>query len=136
MKLTRCTLLCTAALALAIAQSASGPLISNLATAKWDHDKDGDSVVLHADEKTGALDLLVRFPAGHVIAPHSHDSNERIIVVEGDLVLREDTGEKVIHAGGYAWLPAKQVQRLSCSSAGRCTFYLSWDGSPKSHPAQ
>jgi hypothetical protein len=70
---------------------------------------------------TGGMDLLVRFPAGHVIPPHFHDSNEHIIVAEGQLRLRQDSGE---------------VQRLSCSSKTRCTFYLSWDGKPESHPAK
>jgi quercetin dioxygenase-like cupin family protein len=92
--------------------------------------------MLHANETTGGLDLLVRFPAGHVIAPHFHESNERIIVVEGQLTLRNDSGAAPIDAGGFAFLPAREVQRLSCSSKSRCTFYLFWDGNPKSHPAK
>jgi quercetin dioxygenase-like cupin family protein len=79
---------------------------------------------------------LVRYPAGHVIAPHFHDSNERLIVAEGQMTLKKDTGDAVIDAGGYAYLPAKEVQRLSCTSKTRCTFYLLWDGNPQSHPAK
>jgi quercetin dioxygenase-like cupin family protein len=93
-------------------------------------------VVLHSDANTGGIDYLVRFPAGHVIAPHFHDSNERVIVVEGQLTLRQDSGDSLIDAGGYAFLPAHEVQRLSCTSKTRCTFYLSWDGKPDSHPAK
>ena len=92
--------------------------------------------MLHTDRSTGGMDLLVRFPAGHVIAPHFHDSNERVIVVEGQLTLRQDTGDALIDAGGYAFLPARELQRLSCTSKTRCTFYLSWDGKPDSHPAK
>src|SRR5256885_9177874 len=55
---------------------------------------------------------LVRFPAGHVIAPHFHDSNERIVVVEGQL----SSGDQSIETGGFAYLPAKEVQRLACGS--------------------
>jgi quercetin dioxygenase-like cupin family protein len=128
-----------ASLAFASGQSASKAIVTNLA-ANWTHEK-GDpagyeGVMLHADQTTGGMDLLVRFPAGHVIAPHFHDSNERIIIVEGQLTLRQDNGDTLLNAGGYAFLPAREVQRLSCSSTSRCTFYLSWDGKPKSHLAK
>jgi quercetin dioxygenase-like cupin family protein len=97
--------------------------------------------MLHADAKTGGMDLLVRFPAGHVIAPHFHDSNERVIVVEGQLTLRREGAhtalvDTAIDTGGFAFLPAREVQRLSCSSKTRCSFYLMWDGKPDSHPAK
>ena len=127
-------------LAIGAAQSPSKAVVINLDTAQWTHDKgdpaDSTGVMLHSDEATGGMDLLVRFPAGHVIAPHFHDSNERIIVVEGQLTLRQDSGDKLIDAGGYAYLPAHEVQRLSCTSKTRCTFYLSWDGKPASHAAK
>jgi quercetin dioxygenase-like cupin family protein len=115
-------------------------ILTNLDTAKWEHEKNdppgSESVLLRADPKTHALEILVRFPAGHVIAPHTHDSNERIIVLEGQLTLRQDSGATAINSGGYAYLPAGEVQRLSCTSSTRCTFYLAWDGSPASHPAK
>jgi quercetin dioxygenase-like cupin family protein len=137
---TKQALLFLGILAIAAGQSGSQPVIVNLATATWTHEKgepDGSGgVVLHTDANTGGIDYLVRFPAGHVIAPHFHDSNERVIVVEGQLTLRQDSGDALIDAGGYAFLPAHQVQRLSCTSKTRCTFYLSWDGKPDSHPAK
>jgi len=133
-------LLIVGGLTCAAAQTTSGPLIANLGTAKWTHDKGdppgSESVFLRADEKTHGIELLVRFPAGHVIAPHSHDSNERILVLEGQLMLRQESGETAIDTGGFAFLPAREVQRLSCGAKSRCTFYLAWDGSPKSSPAK
>ena len=125
-----------ACLSLAGAQSASEAIVNNLETAKWTHDKDSDSVMLRMDEKSGGMDLLVRFPAGHVIPAHFHDSNERIVVVEGQLTLHQDNGDAAINAGGFAFLPAHEVQRLRCSSKTPCTFYLLWDGNPASHPAK
>lgn len=118
----------------------SGAILTNLDTAKWTHDKrdppGSESVALREDSHTGGMELLVRYPAGHVIQPHYHDSNERIIVLEGQLTLKRDSGETVLQSGAFAFLPAHEVQRLSCSSTTRCTFYLSWDGKPASHPAK
>jgi quercetin dioxygenase-like cupin family protein len=121
------------------AQSSSEAVIVNIETAKWTREKGAEpgseGVMLHAD-KNGGIDLLVRFPAGHVIPPHFHDSNERIFVAEGELILHRESGGAVLKPGGFAWLPAREGQRLSCASAGRCTFYLSWDGKPDSHPVK
>ena len=126
-------------LAIAGAQPASQAVVVNLDTAHWTHDPGdppgSEGVMLHQDAATGGMDLLVRFPAGHVIAPHFHESNERIVVAEGQLTLKREGGDTVIRAGGFAFLPAKEVQRLSCSAQTRCTFYLSWDGKPTSHPS-
>jgi quercetin dioxygenase-like cupin family protein len=124
----------------ALAQSPSKAIITNLDSAAWTHDK-GDPpgeepVMLHADPATGGMDLLVRLPGGHIIAPHFHDSNERIIVIEGQLTLHRDTGDTAVNPGGSAFLPAREVQHLACTAKSRCTFYLSWDGKPASHAAK
>ncbi len=126
--------------AIAAGQSDSKAVIINPATAHWTHQKNdpagSESVFIRADQTTGGMDLLVRFPAGHVIPPHFHDSNERIFVAEGQLTLAQETGTTHIDPGGFAYLPAHEIQRLSCTSKTRCTFYLSWDGKFASHPAR
>jgi len=127
------------ALTIAAAQTSSEPVLTNLSTAHWTHDKGdppgSESVLLRRDAQTGSLELLVRFPAGHVISPHWHDANERIIVLEGQLTAKRDGGSTVLDSGGFAFLPSKEVQRLSCTSTIRCTFYIAWDAKPGSHPA-
>ena len=136
----RITLLVMTVLASAPGQTGSPAILTNLDTAKWEHEKGdppgSESVMLRMDPQSHGMELLVRFPAGHVIAPHWHDSNERIIVLEGQLTLRPDAGESILNSGGFAFLPAREVQRLSCTSKTRCTFYLAWDGKPGSHPAK
>lgn len=130
-------LLASGCLAVATAQSPSKAIVVNTDTANWTHEKGAEAgsegVMVHADQATSGMDLLVRFPAGHVIAPHFHDSNERIVVAEGQLTLKRDTGDSTINTGGFAFLPAGEIQRLSCTSTTRCTFYLMWDGKPDSH---
>jgi quercetin dioxygenase-like cupin family protein len=129
-----------ALLSIAAAQAPSNAVVTNLNTAKWSHDK-GDppgmeSVLLRDDPRTGGIELLVRFPAGHAIAPHWHDSNERLIVLEGRMTVRQESGEMSLDPGAFAFLPARDVQRLACAPNARCTVYLAWDGSPKSHAAK
>lgn len=85
-------LLILGSIAIAAGQSESKAILINPDTAKWTHEKGdpagSESVMLRDDPATGGMELLVRFPAGHVIAPHWHESNERIIVLEGQMTLR------------------------------------------------
>jgi quercetin dioxygenase-like cupin family protein len=138
--MSRHILLIVGLVAIAGGQTNKEMIAVNLDTANWTHEKgssDGsEGMMVHSDDATGGLDLLVRFPAGHVIPPHFHESNERIFVAEGELTLRKDSGDTVLKSGGFAFLPARQIQRISCTSKTRCTFYLSWDGKPDSHPAK
>src|SRR5213079_1910345 len=68
-------------------------LVVNLDAAKWTREaKDppgSESVVLREDARTGGLELLASYASGHVFAPHSHDSNERILLIEGRLSVGE-----------------------------------------------
>ncbi|HEY2018035.1 MAG TPA: DUF4437 domain-containing protein [Bryobacteraceae bacterium] len=115
-------------------------VVANMADAKWTrepHDPPGaDSVTLREDPATGAMELFARYPAGHVFAPHWHSVNERIILLEGRLSLRHGDLERFLDPGGYAFLPAREVQRLSCVSKSGCAFYVYWDGKLDFHPAQ
>jgi hypothetical protein len=106
----------------------SGSRVVNLATAPWVHEKDGsDSVTLRADDR--GTELLVRYPGGHVFRPHWHSVDERVVLLEGRLSLRQGDGAAaLLDPGGYALLPAKEVQRTKCVSATPCTFYVRWDG--------
>jgi quercetin dioxygenase-like cupin family protein len=134
MKFTRVLLSIVGTLVVAAGQSGSKAIVTNLDTAKWTLEKGGlESVLVRTDAATGGMELLVRFPSGHVVPAHSHDSNEHIVVLEGQLTLRQDNGDTVLSTGGLAYLPAHEVQRMSCSSKSRCTFYLAWDGNPASH---
>jgi len=125
---------------LLVAQNANsgseGRIFVNAGDSKWEPVKNGsESITLREDTKTGATELLARYPAGHVFPPHWHDANERIVLIEGRIAMEGDGEKKVLDPGGYAYLPARQVQRMSCVSSTRCSFYVSWDGPPKSHPA-
>jgi quercetin dioxygenase-like cupin family protein len=126
-----------AAAGILLCQTKSDVVHVNPADAKWEHEArdpaGAESVTLREDSKSGGLELLVRYPAGHVFKPHWHESNERIVMLEGRLSMRRGDTEKFLEPGGYAFLPARELQTLVCASATRCAYYVSWDGSPRSH---
>jgi anti-sigma factor ChrR (cupin superfamily) len=110
----------------------SGVVVVNPGAAKWQVEGGGsESVILREDAQTGALELFARYPAGHVFAPHWHSVNERMVLVEGRMSVNNTT----LEPGGFAYLPAKQVQTMSCVSTSRCAFYVSWDGHLDFHKA-
>jgi Domain of unknown function (DUF4437) len=62
--------------------------------------------------QTGPVTLRLKMPAGFVIAPHWHPTDERVTVISGHLgVGMGDTLDKakskVLKAGGYGVVPAK-----------------------------
>jgi quercetin dioxygenase-like cupin family protein len=123
-----------------LCQSESKAFIANLAEVKWSHGagdpRGSESVTLREDTATGALELLARYPPGHVFAPHWHSVNERIILLEGRLSLRQADRERFLDPGGFAYLPSREVQRMSCVSKTPCTFYVAWDGKLDFHAGE
>jgi quercetin dioxygenase-like cupin family protein len=102
----------------------------------WKKEKDGSEAIVLREDAT-ATEYRVRYPGGHVFRPHWHSVNERMLLLEGRLSLKQGDGpETFLEAGGYAFLPAKEVQRTKCVSTTRCTFYVMWDGKLDFHPAQ
>jgi anti-sigma factor ChrR (cupin superfamily) len=118
----------------ALSAGQTGPMIANLADAKWVHETSdppgAESLTLR--EGDAGTELLARYPAGHVFAPHWHSVNERILLIEGKLSLGEG---RSLDPGGYAFLQAREVQHMSCVSKTRCTFYVAWDGKLDFHRA-
>ena len=107
-------------------------MIVNSSEAKWQHDASdpagSESIVLRNDEATGATELFARYPAGHIFSPHWHSANERIVLIEGRMSILDGKDTKTLEPGGFAYLPAKILQRMSCVSTTRCSFYVYWDG--------
>ena len=105
-------------------QTKSSAVIVSGSDAKWTHEAgdppETESVLLRMDQTNGSMELLVRFPGGHVFKPHW------LAIGQGDQQVQVD-------AGGYAFLPAREIQYLTCSSKTRCTMYLGWDGKFASH---
>jgi quercetin dioxygenase-like cupin family protein len=117
---------------LAFAQSAA-VVVPDPATAKWEKD---DSVLLREDPKTGAMDLLVRYPAGKKLNPHWHSVTERLVLIEGRVAVRIAGVDHSVTPGGVVIVPPKEAHQLACVSETRCTFYIAWDGKLDTHKAE
>lgn len=115
-------------------------IVVNSSDSKWTHDKGdppgSESVMLREDAQTGGMELFARYPAGHVFSPHYHSVNERLILIEGRMSLKQGAETKYLEPGGFAYLPAKEVQTMVCVSKTRCTFYVYWDGKLDFHAAK
>jgi len=136
MKLAASLMFCT----LAFAQS-GGITIPDLAKAKWTHEANeppgAESIFLRQDEKTGGMDLLVRYAPGQKLAAHWHSVNERMILLEGKVTVKAGEGpETTLTPGAFTFVPAREPHRLSCVSDTRCTFYIAWDGKLDNHKVQ
>ena len=123
-----------AALLFAAATVFAEGLVVNLADAKWTRARDGtDSVTIREDDHV--TEYLVRVPAGHAFRPHWHSVGERIVLIQGRLSLTQDKRSAIfLDAGGYALLPAREIQHTKCVSANPCAFYVHWDGKLDFHP--
>jgi hypothetical protein len=111
-------------------------VLANPGEVKWESSANGsESATLREDTKTGAIELLARYPAGHVFKPHWHSANERIVLIEGRISIEDAGAKRFIEPGGYAYLPAREVQAMICASQTRCSFYVFWDAPLDFHPA-
>lgn len=110
--------------------------LPNPSEVKWERAASvSESVTLREDSKTGAVEPFARHPAGHVFPPHWHSGNERIVLIAGRIAIADGGGKRFIEPAGYAYLPAREVQKMLCASETRCSFYVFWDAPLDFHPA-
>jgi quercetin dioxygenase-like cupin family protein len=119
------------------AETSGGPsrVLANPGEVKWESSKGSESATLREDSKSGAIELFARYPAGHIFPPHWHSANERIVLIEGRISIENNGTQRFIEPGGYAYLPAREVQSMTCASQIRCSFYVFWDAPLDFHPA-
>ena len=119
-------------------QAPSAPRIVNPNEVKWQHDADdppgGESLILRLDRATGAMEFMARYPGGFAFKPHAHKANERFILFEGRAQVRSameaESKPTELGPGGYAYFPTGHTHSITCVSATRCMWYLSWDAKP------
>lgn len=119
------------------AQSASAPsasvphLITPLKDARFAQDDDVKCLMgalENGNPETGPSTFLLKAPAGCKVAPHSHTSEEQLIVILGQ-VLTGMQGMRAVTlgAGGVAVMPAKAVHWFSCSGKDACLMVVTFN---------
>jgi len=116
----------------ALAQTAAVPVVKTAAAVDW---KASGSLppgaeyhLIYEDPMTHAVQTLVRFPKGYALPPHSHSTDETIVVLKGKLVLDLGGKSETLSAGGYAMLPAGTVFAIKTAGFGGVDFLASFNG--------
>jgi len=81
--------------------------------------------VLHGDLAKPNLDFFFKIEPNTEVVSHTHNSPERMILIEGELeVTYEGEKSKVMKAGNYAYGPAGKPHKAKCLDAGPCVLFV------------
>lgn len=90
--------------------------------------------VLNGDPAKPNADVFLRVPPGYKIPAHSHTSAERMILVEGRLVVRyEGSPAATLRPGTYAYGPPGLPHEAMCKGKTRCTLFIAFEGPVDAH---
>lgn len=85
--------------------------------------------VLHGNPAQPNADIWLRVPSGFHLPPHTHTSNERMVLSTGELEVRYENQRKVIlKRGDYAFGPSKRPHEAHCVSKEPCTLFIAFEG--------
>lgn len=115
--------------------------VAEPALAKTHHDKDlqwgpcppflpqGCGIaVLHGDPGKPNVDVFFKVPGGSTIAPHTHTSAERMVLVSGKLEVKYAGQSAVtLKPGTYAYGPAKTVHEATCHKGDPCVLFIAFE---------
>lgn len=84
--------------------------------------------VLHGDPAKPNVDIFLKVPPGSVLAPHTHTSAERMILVAGELhVTYQGQKTAVLKPGTYAYGPPKLPHQAVCQQSGPCILFIAFE---------
>lgn len=76
--------------------------------------------------KEGFQEIQSHTKPAHTAWPeHTHDKETVHVIIEGELVTNDSSGENVYHAGDRFDVPAGGTHSAKCGPAG-CTFIVGW----------
>ncbi len=81
--------------------------------------------VLHGDMSQPNLDVFFKVPANTKVPKHWHHSQERMILISGELEVQyEGEPVQVMKTGSYAYGPAKKPHSAKCLDKGPCVLFI------------
>jgi quercetin dioxygenase-like cupin family protein len=83
--------------------------------------------VLHGDPAKPAADVFFKLPAGTTVPFHWHSSEERMILVSGEIeAVYEGQDPVVMKAGTYAYGPPRREHNATCVSDEDCVLFIAF----------
>lgn len=81
--------------------------------------------ILHGDLAKPNLDFFFRIEANTEVVNHTHNSQERMILMSGDLEVQyEGEAPVILKTGTYAYGPAGKPHRAKCLDNGPCVLFV------------
>ncbi|MDC6351955.1 cupin domain-containing protein [Zeaxanthinibacter sp. PT1] len=81
--------------------------------------------ILHGDLKSPNLDFFFKIDPNTEVINHTHNSQERMILISGDLEVQYEGEDAVVmKAGSYAYGPAGKPHRAKCLDNGPCVLFV------------
>lgn len=91
--------------------------------------------VLHGDMSQPNLDVFFKIPANTEVANHWHHSQERMILISGEMeVTYEGESTQLLKTGTYAYGPAKKPHSAKCLDKGPCVLFIALVEPFDAHP--
>jgi quercetin dioxygenase-like cupin family protein len=91
--------------------------------------------VLHGDPSGPNADVYFKVPGGSEIAPHTHTSAERMVLVAGELeVTYQGQAPARLTPGAYAYGPAGRPHGGRCTSDGSCILFIAFESAVDAMP--
>ena len=85
--------------------------------------------VLHGDPTKPNADIFLRVPASYAIPPHTHTSEERMVLAAGRLQVKyQGHPEATLEPGSYAYGPAGMPHRATCAAGAPCVLFVAFEG--------
>ena len=84
--------------------------------------------VLHGDPSKDNADIFFKVPGKTNIPDHWHTSEERMVLVSGELrVSYEGQPVRTLKVGSYAYGPAKLRHQAACVSQAPCILFIAFE---------
>jgi quercetin dioxygenase-like cupin family protein len=91
--------------------------------------------VLNGDPAQANADVLLRVPPQSHIARHWHSSNERMVLVAGEMEVSYDHQAPITaRPGDYMFGPARLPHDARCRSPQPCVLFIAFEGPVDAHP--
>lgn len=93
--------------------------------------------ILHGNPEDSNADVFFKVPGNSKISFHRHSSQERMILISGELEVRYKGQEaEILKVGNYAFGPAQLPHDAYCKEGDPCILYIGFVGPIDAMPVE